>query len=207
MSLVEGSQENSQESSQMESMAVRFTLTEFARMAEAGVFDNRERVRIELIEGEIREMMSPTNPPHGNTHQRLIAWAFRKIPADIGTVFSQYSLQLTATESVLEPDLYVAVPTDYAQRWPNESEALLVVEVSDATLMHDLGEKALLYSRSGIADYWVVDVAKECVHVHRDPDTEKQGGYRSIRVFGKGESVSPLAFPEISLKVEALFAE
>jgi len=207
MSLVESSQENSQESSQMESTAVRFTIPEFIRMAEMGVFDDRERVRIELIEGEVREMMSPTNPPHGNTHQRLIAWAFRKIPADIGTVFSQYSLQLTATESVLEPDLYVAVPTDYAQRWPNESEALLVVEVSDSTLMHDLGEKASLYSRSGISDYWVVDVARECIHVHRDPNTEGQGGYRSIHVFKKAESVSPLAFPEISLQVKTLFAE
>ena len=93
------------------------------------------------------------------------------------------------------------------KRWPNESDTLLVVEVADFSLNRDLGEKALLYSRSGIADYWVVDVTNECVHVHRDPDTEKRHGYQSIKVFGKGESVSPLAFPEVSLKVEALFAE
>ena len=203
MSLIE----SSQQSSQMQSTAVRFTLAEFVRMAEAGVFDDRERVRIELVEGEIREMMSPTNPPHVEIVQALSTWAVTSCPAEGAKVYSQSPLQLNSTESVLEPDLYVAKPGKYRQRWPNESEALLVVEVSDSTRRHDLGEKALLYSRSGIADYWVVDVAKERIHVHRDPDTKKQGGYRSIRVFGKSDSVSPLAFPVISLEVEALFAE
>ena len=194
------------ESSQMESTAVRFTPAEFIRMGEAGVFDDRERVRIELIEGEIREMMGP-NAPHGVYVQRLLAWAFSKIPADTGTVFCQHSLQLTPVESVVEPDLYVVVLGDYLRRLPNELEAMLVAEVADSSRNRDLGEKALLYSRSGIADYWVVDVAKECIHVHRDPDAEKQGGYRSIRVFGKSDSVSPLAFPEVSLKVETVFQE
>jgi Uma2 family endonuclease len=190
----------------MESTAVRFTIPEFVRMGEAGVFDDRERVRIELIEGEIREMMSP-NPPHGVYVQRLLAWAFGKIPTNLGTVFSQHSLQLTPVESVVEPDLYVVVPGDYLRRLPNELEAMLVAEVADSSRNRDLGEKASLYSRSGIADYWVVDVANECIHVHRDPDTEGQGGFRSIRVVGKGDSVSPLAFPDISLKVETVFQE
>jgi len=43
--------------------------------------------------------------------------------------------------------------------------------------------------------------------VHRDPDTQGQGGYESIRVFRKGDSLSPLAFPEVSLKVETVFPE
>ena len=191
----------------MRSTAVRFTPAEFVRMGEAGVFDDRERVRIELIEGEIREMMSPTNPPHVEIVKRLSNWASDKLPRDARDVYGQSPLQLTATESVPLPDLYIAKPGSYWKKLPNESEALLVIEVADSSRHRDLGEKALLYSRSGIADYWVVDVAKECVHVHRDPDTEKQGGYRSIRVFGKGESVFPLAFLEVSLKVETLFPE
>ena len=193
------------DNNQMESTAVRFTIPEFVRMGKAGVFDDRERVRIELIEGEIREMMSP-NPPHGVYVQRVMTWAVENTPKNLGTVFIQHSLQLTPVESVVEPDLYVVVPGDYLRRLPNESEAMLVAEVADSSRNRDLGEKALLYSRSGIADYWVVDVAGECIHVHRDPDTEKGSGYQSQRVFGKGESVSPLAFPEASLEVGALFA-
>ena len=191
----------------MQSTAVRFTLAEFARMGEAGVFDDRERVRIELIEGEIREMMSPTNPPHVEIVKRLSNWASDSLPRDARDVYGQSPLQLTATESVPLPDLYIAKPGSYWKKLPNESEALLVIEVADSSRNRDLGEKASLYSRSGIADYWVVDVANECIHVHRDPDTEKQGGYQSIRVFGKGDSVSPLAFPEVSLKVETVFPE
>ena len=194
------------ESSQMESTAVRFTPAEFIRMGEAGVFDDRERVRIELIEGEIREMMSP-NAPHGVYVQRVMTWAVENTPKNLGTVFCQHSLQLTPVESVVEPDLYVVVLGDYLRRLPNELEAMLVAEVADSSRNRDLGEKASLYSRSGIADYWVVDVARECIHVHRNPNTEGQGGYESIRVFGKGDSVSPLAFPEVSLKVETVFQE
>ena len=195
------------ESSQMQSTAVRFTLAEFARMAEAGVFDDREGVRIELVEGEIREMMSPANPPHVQIVQALSTWAVTSFPVDGAKVYSQSPLQLNSTESVLEPDLYVVRPGNYWRRWASESEAMLVAEVADSSRNRDLSEKASLYSRSGIADYWVVDVARECIHVHRNPNTEGQGGYESIRVFGKGDSVSPLAFPEVSLKVETVFSE
>lgn len=191
----------------MESTVVRFTLCEFARMAEAGVFDDREGVRIELVEGEVCEMMSPINPPHVEIVKRLSAWASNSLPPRMGAVYSQSPLQLASTESVLQPDLYVARPGDYWKRWPNESEALLVVEVADSSLNRDLGDKATLYSRSGIADYWVVDVEHESIHVHRDPDTGSKGGYRSRRVSGKSESVSPLAFPDISLKVGTLLVK
>jgi Uma2 family endonuclease len=80
---------------------------------------------------------------------------------------------------------------------------LLVIEVSESSLAYDRGEKANLYAASGLKDYWVVNVNDSCIEVHRRP---RSGEYRNIETFSTGQSVSPLAFPEITLKVESLFA-
>lgn len=47
--------------------------------------------------------------------------------------------------------------------------ASLVIEVSRTSRRIDLGIKATLYSRAGVADYWVVDLVGDAVVVHRDP--------------------------------------
>ena len=68
------------------------------------------------------------------------------------------------------PDIAVVpgTPRDYPQQ---PTTALLVLEVWDSTLAID-GAKAHLYAKSGIADYWVVDLNNRLLIVHRDPRPE-----------------------------------
>ena len=45
----------------------------------------------------------------------------------------------------------------------------LIVEVSGSTLSFDLGEKADLYAKAGVPEYWVVDLNENRVLMHANP--------------------------------------
>jgi hypothetical protein len=64
-------------------------------------------------------------------------------------------------------------------------------------------QKAELYARAGIPDYWVLDVDKRRMIVHRNPAS---GKYTSIIVYAEHESVSPLAAPECEIRVASTLA-
>jgi Uma2 family endonuclease len=79
---------------------------------------------------------------------------------------------------------------------------LLLIEVAESSLDYDRGEKVRLYADSGIHDYWVVNLIDRMIEVRRDPAA---GCYRSVQMFGSGESVQPLAAPGAQLRVDDLF--
>ena len=65
----------------------------------------------------------------------------------------------------------------------------------------DLTTKARLYARSGIVEYWVLDVAGRRLIVHRDP---VDGQYQSVIGFSEEERVARLAAPEQDIRVGEL---
>jgi Uma2 family endonuclease len=104
------------------------------------------------------------------------------------------SLRLTRS-TLAEPDILVArqaaiqiSPEGFLALAP--ADILLLVEVSDTTLSFDLGRKALLYARHGVADYWVVDAKTRETHVHRGPGPD---GYASVTLIPPNEAAAPLA--------------
>lgn len=115
-------------------------------------------------------------------------------------VRSQLPLALGA-ESMPEPDVAVVLgkPDDYRKAHP--TAALLVLEVSDASELHDRNRKALLYARGGIPEYWMANLVRDCVEVHRDPI---DGAYSTRLVLGRGERIAPLARPDAPIAVEDL---
>lgn len=97
-----------------------------------------------------------------------------------------------------EPDIALVriEPRNYIERHPIPSEIFLIIEVADTTLNFDRKVKAAIYARSGIADYWIVDINGERVFVFRRPDSEK---YLEKTVFEKNGVLNPLAFPETAI--------
>ena len=83
--------------------------------------------------------------------------------------------------------------------------AVIVFEISDTSLNTDLTEKAELYASAGIPDYWVIDVTERQLHVLRDPAPLPAGlgatAYRNHKIYGPEESVAPLAFLALSIRV------
>jgi Uma2 family endonuclease len=184
------------------STALHLTAQEFDKMVEQGAFNHLQR-KIELIRGELREM-NPAGPFHVHFINFLNDWSVRSTKRKEVIVSPQNGMDLSEQESRPEPDLVWMRAGDYRHRLPGPADTLLAIEVADSSLKSDLGEKADLYAEAGIADYWVVDVHDECIHVFRSP---AGGKYHDRTVAHVGESIRPLAYPAATLVLRDLFAE
>ncbi|MBM3795053.1 MAG: Uma2 family endonuclease [Acidobacteria bacterium] len=58
---------------------------------------------------------------------------------------------------------------DLANRHPRSDELLLLIEVADSSATFDLGEKRDLYARAGVVEYWVLDLNRRVLVIHREP--------------------------------------
>ena len=175
--------------------ARRWTREEYERLVDQGFFDPEEK--IELVDGVIREM-SPQSGRHA-TGVLLIHSALSPLFAEGFHIRSQMPLAL-GFDSEPEPDLAVVLGTPLDNPNVHPSTAVLVVEVADSSLQRDR-EKASLYARAGIPEYWLENLVDECLEVYREP---KDGAYTSQRVVRARDSVSPMARPEAEIPVAAL---
>ena len=193
----------------MMSTSVKITVEEFDEMIARGDFLPKEEHRVELIRGEIvpidpRGPMSPINPAHDDTVDELIEWSTERLPQGAIRLRIQGSMTIPELDSQPQPDLLWMVRKNYSKTRPRSEDILLLIEVSDSTLAKDRGEKSKLYAEAGIRDYWIVNIPDECIEIRRDPLGQT---YRSITIYHRGQEVSPLAFPEVSLAVARLFPE
>lgn len=176
----------------------RFTVDDFARLGEAGVFGGDDRV--ELVDGEIRDM-TPIGPPHAwivNRLTRLLVSHF----ADRAWVSVQNPLRLDG-HTELQPDLVVARDggNDYTDRHPEAGDVLLVVEVADSSLRYDRAEKLPRYARAGIPEAWLVDAAGRAVAVRTGPGA---GGYARERIFRPGAAMESAAVAGLRVTVDEI---
>jgi hypothetical protein len=81
---------------------------------------------------------------------------------------------LVVEDSVPDPDCWIrpreamgvgSVGTRLT-RW-RPQDVLLVVEVADETVSHDLGPKARVYARAGFSVYWVI--TRDGIYEHTEP--------------------------------------
>ena len=77
----------------------------------------------------------------------------------------------------------------------------MIVEVSDSTLNTDLVEKSKQYAEHAIADYWVADLQGDQVWVHRGATAS---GYSSVTTVQRGDTISPLAFPDVTFTADEI---
>jgi hypothetical protein len=183
------------------SVLTRFTLEQYELMAEAGVFDGKHRQRVELIRGEIRQM-PPIGIRHGAVVDRLNQLSADLLPRGAAVVRIQGMLEMPELESAPEPDVLWLAPGDYFRRHPLPEDVLLLIEVAESSLVGDIGEKARLYAEAGIADYWVVDLVKDCVDVFREPGPV---GYQRRERRRGDEEIRPLAFDDVVITPSMLF--
>jgi Uma2 family endonuclease len=104
------------------------------------------------------------------------------------------------TGSEPEPDLALLRPRadDYTESHPTSADILLIVEVSDSSLDYDRQVKGNQYAEAGIEDYWIMNLVDEQIEIHREPAPD---GYRSARIAKSGDTIQPVAFPDVTLAV------
>lgn len=175
-----------------------FTLDEFERMVEAGIFDQDER--LELLDGEIVQM-SPIGSPHAWCVMRLTR-AFA--PLHTWIIASVQNPIRLPDRSQPQPDLALLRPDTPQDRHPEPAEILLVIEVADTSLRTDRDVKGPLYGKGGIPELWIVDLIAERIEVHREPSA---AGYQLIRIFVRGQQLSPLFDPEFKISVDEILGQ
>lgn len=177
----------------------RFSVADFYRMAEAGIL--RDDQRMELIDGEIKDMM-----PIGEFHATVVD--------DLEDLFSEQRQRrfrirvqnpLKIDEhGLVQPDLILLKRREERSRTeaPGPGDAFLVIEVADSSLAYDKYDKLPRYAQAGIAEVWIVNVPDRQVEVCREPTGL---AYGSVAILSSGQSASPAAFPDISIPVAELF--
>lgn len=175
-----------------------FTIEEYHRMAETGIL--RPDDRVELINGEVLEMS-----PIGSRHMACLNNLNRAFVLGLGAravVSPQNPVQIPLY-SEPEPDLAVLRARSYKASAPTAEDVLLLVEVAETSLRFDRTVKLALYARAGIPEYWLADANAETITVYRQPADET---YTEARVVGIDGTLSPLAFPDLLIRVADLFA-
>lgn len=182
------------------SKQIRFTVDEYFRMSDAGVFDGR---RVELIEGRIVRMHAQAHP-----HRWCLSKARRRFdslfPPNKFWVVVQGTL-LLGRYGAPDPDIHVfAVPEGTPEQ--QLPVPFVVVEVSDTTYRKDSGLKLRQYASAGIQDYWIVNLKQRQIEVYRKPEgssgKSQRWRYADVQEFKNGEEIAFLAYPQIKIAVD-----
>ena len=178
----------------------RWTRVEYERLVELGVFQPGER--LELIDG-LLVVREPQGTRHATAIRRVLA-ALRGVLGDAWQIDSQLPLALDE-DSEPEPDVAVVPGDARTYRDAHPARAVLIVEVAEASYRIDHEYKASLYARAGIADYWIIDLVRDALEVHRDPEVSPGAPcgwhYRSVVTLRPPAAVAPLLVPGASIPV------
>jgi len=170
---------------------MRWTLNDYHRAIDAGLFDDRH---VELIDGEIYEMPPMREPEIGAA--MYLERTFALLLA---------SDQLRIDKPIIlpqdgEPDPDIAVMRAGAPLKPHVDDVLLAIEVSHATRRFDRGLKLEAYLRDGLQELWIADIGVRELLVYRE------GELTATFCPGQDRRIAGVLVPEITVDVDALFA-
>src|SRR2546429_8480125 len=89
----------------------------------------------------------------------------------------------------------------YTTLFRSGEDVLLIIEVSDSTILSDRNVKIPLYARAGIPEAWLVNLPKKMIEVHYDVVESR---YRKCLKVKRGEVLISPTVPGLSLKVSEI---
>ena len=160
----------------------RLSVDDYDALIASGRLDG---VPVELIDGWLYDM-NAQEPIHANH----TVWLHRVLEQVYGLGYHvRDHSPLRATDfDQPEPDLALVrgAPVKGERPHPTGADVVLVMELSVTTLAEDR-DKAAVYARGGVAEYWLVAPSDRRVEVHRGP--EPDGSYRDKRTYVAGEMI------------------
>ncbi len=177
----------------------RLTVAEYHRLGQVGILGEDDRV--ELLEGQL-VAMSPIGPRHAIVVDVLMHILVASA-AERAYVRCQNPVTL---DDGSEPQPDVAVVrrrwTGYPNAHPGPSDIFLLIEVADSSIDTDSGAKAEIYAKSGIVEFWIVDLTTDVVRVHRKP---KGRAYESITKVKAPCLLDVEGLPGVSIAASVIF--
>ena len=175
-----------------------FSVDEYHAMVEAGILTKHDHV--ELLDGEIVAMV-----PIGSGHASCVMRLSELLSEAVGkrAIVSVQSPVRLDEASEPQPDLMLLKRRDdfYAEAHPTPAEVLLLIEVSDTTIVFDRNVKLPLYARSAIPEVWIVNLPERTIDAYSAPSGLE---YTESRSIGMDGALSPASFEDVSLRVGAV---
>ena len=172
-----------------------FNVDEYLEMEVAGIL--HEDDPIELMDGKIIVMA-----PIGDSHVFGTDWLnmiLAPLFAGIAMVRIGGPIYLN-DRSAPQPDVAVVRifrTVEAAHTSPND--VYFVIEVAESSLPYDSGPKLARYAAAGIPEVWIANLRIREVTVYADPSGSE---YAAASTYCAGDSISPRAFPDVTLAVE-----
>lgn len=159
-----------------------FTVEEYHKMAEVGILPERG---VELINGEIINM-SPIGTKHSAMVDKLVHLLSKKLDEHIVLRIQNPFLANDLSEP--EPDIsLLKYRADfYDEALPQGKDIVLIIEVADTTLAYDTKVKRALYAKSGVQEYWVIDLNKQRIHAYRQV---VENDYQQSEIYKTGDAI------------------
>jgi Uma2 family endonuclease len=173
-----------------------FSVEDYLRMDEAGIFLPGERV--ELIRGEIL-VMSSIGPRHQAAVDRgTQTWI--ELLKGRAIVRAQGPAVLDRFAAP-QPDFALLRPRSdfYATKHPAADDIFLIIEIADTSLEFDCTVKKALYAILKIHEYWIADLQNNRLLAYSDPDEDT---FRTFREHHRGSSLAPLLLPGCGIDVD-----
>jgi Uma2 family endonuclease len=172
----------------------------YYRMAEAGILTDARHV--ELIDGEIIDMAA-IGSPHAAVTNRLARRFARALRDEATLVNVQSPLRLDPYNEP-QPDLMLlrSRDDDYRASHPSAADVLLLVEVSETSLVYDRGIKLALYAKFEVPEVWIIDLPGSAVEIYRE---SKDGAYVLRERLTDG-LLAPALVPGVTIDVTGLLA-
>jgi len=174
-----------------------WSIADYHQMIESGTLDEDDRV--ELLEGKI-VCMSPQRPFHVASGQRSSRLLF-KLLGDRAEIRIQLPVILGDDS---EPDVAVVRfdNNEYSFRQPESADIYLLIEVADSIIAKDRSQKARIYAKNQVLEYWILDVQQRQVYVFHQPD---EGIYREQIVLNSSDRLAMQSFPDVAIALDAMF--
>jgi len=166
--------------------------------------------RYELINGEIYLLASPSF-----THQVVvneISWHFnnyfrgkpcRSLTAPLDIRLFGFATKFEEDPNVVQPDVVVICDEDNKNKY--EGIPTLVVEVlSPSTKGKDLAAKLHLYMRSGVSEYWIVNLEDRSILQYSFSEDRDIENVKSIK---QGEKVQSTVFEGLEITLSEIFRD
>lgn len=164
-------------------------------------------VRVELIDGNL--IMTPAPTPR---HQLVTTYLLLTLGQYVHTqglgrvLTAPLDIELAPERQIVQPDLIFIsqerVAALVGEKRITGAPDLLVEILSPATARLDRHVKLPLYAASGVAEYWIVDMAEQAVEVY----TLDGATYRVAGIFLSGDTVNAGRFALAAIAVASLFA-
>lgn len=183
----------------------RFTIEEYHQLIALGFLKQSDR--IELIRGELIQMVAK-GTPH-TVCGSILCRQLDRLLGDRAVIRGQDPITLP-NASEPEPDVVIArgLDEDYLVHHPYPEDILLVIEISDSTLIYDQTKKLEMYAEAGIYNYWIVDLNARQLERYSQPYQNAQGefNYLSKQIYLSHQLVEIPGFEDSLLNLSRIFS-